>query len=164
MMMRILLAFSLLVVSGYVMAEGGHCPPGYYPIGGQGAVGCAPIPGYGGSSQPVQPSSPEWQTRWGAIAVDGEKGSLGTAVGTRSKQEAENTALIDCQAKGGDNCRVDLTYYNQCGVMILGSSKLNTARAATIEEATQIGMEICAAADTNCRVYYSDCSYPVQTR
>jgi hypothetical protein len=145
------------------MAEGGHCPSGFYPISSPGVMGCAPIPGYGDSSRSSQ-SSPEWQTRWGAIAVDGRKGSLGTAVGMQSKGVAESTAMIECQAKGGENCEVDLAYYNQCAVMILGSSKLNTASAATIEEATQVGMKTCTASDTNCRVYYSDCSYPVRTR
>lgn len=28
----------------------GNCPPGYYPIRGQGARGCAPIPGGGAGS------------------------------------------------------------------------------------------------------------------
>ncbi len=162
MIWRILLAFGLWGISGYALAEGGHCPPGYYPISSPGVMGCAPIPGYGDSSQSVQPSSPEWQTRWGAIAVDGKKGSLGTAVGMRSKGEAENTAMLECRAKGGDSCEIDLTYHNQCAVMILGSSKLNTASAATIEEATQVGMKTCTASDTNCHVYYSDCSYAAQ--
>lgn len=161
-MRRMLLAFSLLVMSGYVMAEGAHCPSGYYPVSSPGVMGCAPIPGYGDSSQPSQSSPQKLQTRWGAIAVDGRKGSLGTSVGMQSKVEAESTAMMECRAKGGDNCEVDLTYYNQCAVMILGSSKLNTASAATIEEATQIGMKTCAASDTGCHVYYSDCSYAAQ--
>jgi hypothetical protein len=161
---KTVLAFCFLATSGYAMAEGGHCPPGFYPISSPGVMGCAPIPGYGDGSQSSQPVPQEWQTRWGAIAVDGGKGSLGTAVGMQSEGEAVSAAMMECRAKGGDNCEVDLTYHNQCGVMILGSSKLNTASAATIEEATQVGMKTCAAADTNCRVYYSDCSYPVRTR
>ncbi len=40
-------------------AEGG-CPPGSYPIGGQGVQGCAPIPGAGGRSFAAEPvAAPE---------------------------------------------------------------------------------------------------------
>lgn len=35
----------------------GRCPPGQYPVGGQGVGGCAPIPGYGGN-QTAQPAPP----------------------------------------------------------------------------------------------------------
>jgi hypothetical protein len=91
----------------YAMAEGGHCTPiGFYPISSPGVMGCAPIPGYGDSSQPSQSSPQKWQTRWWAIAVDGRKGSPGTAVGMQSKVEAESTAMMECRAKGGDNCEV----------------------------------------------------------
>lgn len=37
-----------LTMSGVAHAEG-NCPPGYYPVGGQGVQGCAPIPNYGSS-------------------------------------------------------------------------------------------------------------------
>lgn len=148
----------------YAMAEGGHCPSGYYPISSPSVIGCAPIPGYGSESQSTQASSPEWQARWGAIVADGKKGSLGTASGVKSKREAESIATVDCRAKGGDDCQVELVYYNQCGVMIVGDRGYNTASAATADEATQTGMKTCSASDINCRVYYSDCSYPVQTR
>ena len=50
------------------MAEG-RCPPGQYPIGGQGVGGCAPIPGAGQSGDGVAPTG-RWETRWGAIASD----------------------------------------------------------------------------------------------
>jgi hypothetical protein len=159
---KISLTLGLLSISGYAMAEGGHCPPGYYPISSPGVIGCAPIPGYGGDSQSPQPSSLEWQARWGAIVADGKKGSLGIASGMKSRHEAENVATVDCRAKGGDDCQVELVYNNQCGVMIVGDRGYNTASAATAGEATQIGMKTCAASDTNCRVYYSDCSYAAQ--
>jgi len=43
--------------------------------------------------------------------------------------------------------------------MIVGSKKYNTSSAATPEEATRNGMRTCNASDTNCRVYYADCSF-----
>ena len=65
-----------------VFAEGG-CPPGMYPIGGQGVQGCAPIPGAqgGGPGSSVSAPAPprptgEWITTWGALAgaVEGKQG------------------------------------------------------------------------------------------
>jgi len=49
----------------------GRCPPGQYPVGGQGVGGCAPIPG--GSSQATRP--------WGAIAGAASTGDMGASVG-----------------------------------------------------------------------------------
>jgi len=54
-------------------AEGG-CPPGSYPIGGQGVQGCAPIPGAGGGVSQQSPSPRprplgEWIRTWGGVAV-----------------------------------------------------------------------------------------------
>lgn len=146
------------------MAEGGHCPAGYYPVGDQGAIGCAPIPGYGGESQSERPDALEWQIRWGAIVADADKGILGTSTGMTNKGEAEYVAMVDCRAKGGGNCEVELAYYNQCGVMIVGDRGYNTASAATIGEATQMGMRTCAASDENCRVYYTNCSHATRIR
>lgn len=149
----------LLGLSSAVYAEGGNCPTGYYPVGGQGASGCAPIPGYPDSESNSEPrTSPVWETRWGAISVDGSSGSLGAVVGLSSEKKAQQAALNKCRTNGGGNCSVDLTYHNQCAVMILGSKKYNTASAATVERATQLGMETCSAVDTSCRVYYSGCS------
>lgn len=49
------------------LAEG-RCPPGQYPIGGQGVRGCAPMPGGGAGSNGVSPRpTGRWETRWGAL-------------------------------------------------------------------------------------------------
>jgi hypothetical protein len=162
MKMRILLLISLLSVSGLSLGEGGSCPPGYYPQSAPGVVGCAPIPGYESNNTDTQKSSTDlpvrWADTWGAISVDGSSGSLGAVVGFSSEKEAQQAALNKCRANGGGDCNIDLTYHNQCAVMILGSKKYNTASAATVERATQLGMETCNSADTSCRVYYSGCS------
>lgn len=49
-MHKFLLAlFTLVVFGGWGFMENaakeGNCPPGFFPIGGQGVQGCAPIPG-----------------------------------------------------------------------------------------------------------------------
>ncbi|WP_157823722.1 DUF4189 domain-containing protein [Acinetobacter proteolyticus] len=102
-----------------------------------------------------------WVKTWGAIAPSGLDAVLGTAVGADSKKEAERLALAECKAKGGENCKVQLAYHNQCGVMVIGAKELFTARAGSIEEATEVGIKYCKdSKDTNCRVYYSACTEP----
>lgn len=160
MKIKILVAVSLLSLSGHSMAEGG-CPAGMIPYSGTDINSCGPIPAgyYESSATAPRPDPPvRWADTWGAIATDGIKGSLGTAVRMPSKEEAKRTALSQCRANGGLNCEVDLEYYNQCAVMVVGDKGYNTARAATIEKATQLGEKTCGSTDTNCRVYYADCS------
>ncbi len=137
-----------------------NCPAGIPP----GVPGCIPpdnpaSPLYR-SGQSAQPAAPRiiWADRWGAIATDGPSASLGTAIGMRSKRQAEKIALAQCRVKGGGDCKVDLTYYNQCAVLITGDIKYLTQGAATIEEASRVGIQRCRKADKNCRVYYADCS------
>lgn len=158
---RWLLVVGLLSLSSSALAEGG-CPSGMIPYSGTDISSCAPIPaGYysGSNNVPQSAKSPaRWMTAWGAIAADATSASLGTVVGMSSKQEAQRAALAQCRAKGGQKCEVDLIYYNQCAVMILGNKTYNTASAQTIERAAELGMKTCNADDTNCRVYYSDCS------
>lgn len=163
----VLLTVFLLGVSGLARAEGG-CPSGMIPYSGTDISSCGPIPaGYYSDSNSI-PKSAEpparWMDTWGAIAADADNGSLGTVVGMSSEQEALRAALAQCRAKGGAKCEVDLTYYNQCAVMILGNKTYATARAETIERATQLGMKTCNAENTKCRVYYSDCSLARRTQ
>lgn len=168
MKLRWLLVVGLLSLSSFALAEGG-CPSGMIPYSGTDISSCGPIPaGYYSDDNNDIPHSVEspdrWTTTWGAIAADAASASLGTVVGMSSEQEARRAALAQCRAKGGEKCEVDLTYYNQCAVMILGNKTYNTASAQTIERATQLGMKTCSADDTNCRVYYSDCSLARRTR
>lgn len=164
MKVKLFLLLSLLSfgLSGAVRAEGG-CPPGQYPISGQGWQGCAPIPGYDQSptsSQPEQPPA-RWESHWGAIATDGVKGILGMATGEADQSEAEQKALGQCRAKGGSACKIQTSYANGCAAMIVGSNGFSTAIGSTIEEAVSKGTKICRSdGDTNCHVYYTDCSLP----
>ena len=87
---------------------------------------------------------------------------LGTAVGAKSKHEAERLALADCESKGGGACKVQVSYYNQCGVMVLGQERLFTARAGSEAEAAEEGLKYCLdSGDSNCRIYYSACTEPL---
>ncbi|WEI17691.1 DUF4189 domain-containing protein [Acinetobacter proteolyticus] len=108
---------------------------------------------------PPQPTG-YWVKTWGAIAPSPKGGVLGTAVGADSKGEAERLALSDCKKKGGQSCQVDLAYHNQCGVMVVGEKIFNTAHAASIEEASNLGLKQCQKESRNCQVYYSACTEP----
>lgn len=156
--MKILIALILFLVGSNAFA----CPAGYQPAGSPTAgnpSGCVPYPDGQQSQQPQQPQG-RWETRWGAIATDGASAAVGTIIGVKSKKNAVKAAIAQCRAKGGKACKSILSYYNQCAVIVTGDKQHLAQSAATIKEASQIGMNKCSALDSNCSVYYADCSPP----
>lgn len=152
---KIFIFLSFITLSSLAKAEGG-CPSGQYPANPPAVNICYPIPGSEDSTPPQ--SIVQWETCWGAIAMDNLNGKLGASVGAKSKRIATKAAVAQCRSNGGTKCIVDIAYYNQCAVMVLGEKKYNTASAATLEEAQTIGMKACSLSNKNCRVYYSECS------
>lgn len=112
----------------------------------------------GGSAETVPVG--RWEKRWGAFVID-DKVGLGVSRDMPSKKIAQSAAMQDCQRKGGTQCKVQLVYSNQCGVIIEGDRGYNTARAPTVERATEAGLEVCNRSDRNCQVYFSDCTHAV---
>ena len=154
----ILLTLGLLLCWLPAWAEG-NCPSGYYPIGGQGVQGCAPYPGQGAQQAPaVRPA--QWQSRWGAIVTDEVSGIVGSSTGMYGQAQAEQAAMADCQSKGGNACKLAVSYANGCGVMAVGDKLFNVDRAETLDAAIQATMKTCNAQDTHCRVYFTNCSLP----
>lgn len=161
-----LLMLGLLMFSETTLAEGG-CPAGYTPVNNGQNWTCIP----GGNDTPAQqqpqesslPPQPSgyWEKTWGAIAPSPVGGVLGTAVGASSKEEAERLALVDCKAKGGRACEVNLVYHNQCAAMVVGDKRLKLYGAGTIQEAADLAMSECEKSDANCEVYYSACTEPI---
>lgn len=167
--MRLICSYGLFFISicGPAYAEGGSCPDGYYPIGGQGVSGCAPIPEYGVSDDAINEGEaiqPVWETQWGAIAVDFAMGKFGVGNARRTKSEAENMALDECKKEGGAGCEIDLTYYNQCGAIAWGASNAVTFRAETKEIASAHAVEACSEKTTDCKIYYANCSFPARVK
>lgn len=144
-------------------AEGG-CPPGQMPYTATPPEGsaaslasCGPIPSRGPSIQ--------WESRWGAIASDEANGITGAVDSRKGKRRANKGALSECQARGGKECKVMLSYHDQCVVIIQGNAGAAYTHAASIEYATQLGMEACRKRDdSDCHVYYEACSLPVRVR
>lgn len=158
--MRRIVAFLSLCLMPFhdAFAEGGTCPPDYYPVNSPGVMGCAPIPAGDGV-----PSGPVWESRWGAIAIDFSKGSYGSAFAQGSKRQAQQGALKQCRANGGGKaCKVSLVYFNQCGVMARGDTYGVTQGAGTLDDASKIALQRCSEQSRNCRVVLSECSYPTR--
>ena len=116
-----------------------------------------------GNNLPPSVTSPRYQNRWGAIAT-GKNATLGTAVDMESERDAKRVALKACQDKGGVQCKLEIAYRNQCATLVTGDSVFNTSSAPTVEEAAEMGIAKCREADSNCRVYYSECSLPVRAQ
>lgn len=153
----ILLAMLFGIIGG---ANAQGCPAG---IPSAGNPGCIPpdqsnSPYYQSGSSNQAASAGRWEKRWGAFVLD-KKVGLGVSKDMPSKQAAQSAAMEDCLRKGGMQCKTELVYSNQCGVIIEGDRTYNTARAATVEEATELGVSICNRSDKNCQVYFSDCSH-----
>ena len=143
------------------------CPPGTVPQQGTGWQGCAPVPGTGPSTPSYSAPREIWEDRWGAIAVDDSNiaAGIGSATGMKRKSQAERAALKSCKSKGIPQCKVKLAYYSQCAALVWGDQSSSINSAPTKEQAIQIGMDRCTQAkDTNCEVYFSDCSYAEQVR
>lgn len=169
------MTFLLGLASFGAFAEG-RCPPGQFPVGGQGMLGCAPIPGAtGGESTPAAPRpTGKWETRWGAVAEDSSSRNLATGVSTsqKSKRAAVAAAVDDCKGAGGKSCKLRLAYHNQCVAIAdptmefvrsqpEGSLSTNNVSAAETEDrARSNAMKACRSAGSGqeCSIVYSACS------
>ncbi|MCD0256758.1 DUF4189 domain-containing protein [Xanthomonas melonis] len=163
---RVFFAIALMPCSIAALAEQG-CPPGQYPIGGQGVAACAPIP-QDGSTQAARPTG-KWLKTWGAIASDGGD-NLGVAKNKIKKSEAQKEALERCRSTSGKGCTVDFTYENQCASIAepyVGnksiSGMLSYAGGASKDISSEGAISRCIKdnKDAKCRVIYSACSEPI---
>ncbi|QNP40870.1 DUF4189 domain-containing protein [Lysobacter terrestris] len=117
----------LLAFAGAALAEQG-CASGFYPGGAQpGGQICVPIPGYGTTNNTGAEGSSVWANRWGAIAIG--NGVAGVSEGLPSRGKAKRTALDDCKAGGGMDCKVIVAYVNQCVALATGSGDSSYGRA-----------------------------------
>ncbi|WDK27186.1 DUF4189 domain-containing protein [Xanthomonas campestris] len=162
--MKILFQLGLLLIffscAWPVLAEG-NCPQGYYPIGGQGVSGCAPINSQGANSSP-QPTG-EWKTRWGALARDEITQTLGVAAGEKSKSAARHAAIDFCSQNGAKACKVVFVYKNACVAVMESQSAANSSviSAPDSKQALKMATEKCEGRGvSDCKLTYSACSDP----
>lgn len=153
------LGLLLLLVTGTVQAQRlTACPPGMIPYG-------AGVCGYDQSDQPAQqaplPSPTRWRPMYGAIALYAPKGVLGSAANLPNQSEANVAAIQDCRAKGGTDCKIELSYGNECAAMVVGDPGYNVTPGETMDIAQKKAMRLCTdAGDKNCHVYFTACSLP----
>ena len=165
-----MLFFVSIGMANFAYAEG-SCPPGSYPIGGQGATGCAPIPTGDDASTSANASYSQpamrWKKTWGAIAVDPVTGDMGTTIGKFSEREAKREAINLCKKHGAKTCEV-MSYHNQCGVVawpgVVGA-RIIMQGGPSIDAASQRALSVCKEkAGSDCRIEYANCSEPVLIR
>lgn len=162
------LAFGLALTRPATAEQG--CPEGY-TMAALGTAQCIPIPGLyqvpGGDSAPPPPPPPQvrWEQRWGAIAMDAVSGKVGVAGSRTSRQRAEDDSVAQCAKKGGGDCRVQVSYANQCGVIVWGNGIAVSRFAPTLEAATDMTLAECKRESGGaCEVFFSDCSMPVRVQ
>lgn len=99
-------------------------------------------------------------TRWGAIALGGN--GFGATRGRVSEEAAVSGALRQCEESGGTGeCRIRLTYRNQCAAYAAGDDRqVGIAYAASLTLASKLAARSCAKTARHCQVQYAACSIP----
>jgi hypothetical protein len=140
------------------------CPAGTIPYGtGQDQNVCGPDDNRQPSQQ--QPTPPQWVSRWGAIATALPQGVMGFSTNLRSDADATHVALSDCRSKGGTNCKIELSYGNQCIAMAVGNPGYSVDLGLTSTAASEKSLKDCTnGGAANCHIIYSACSLPVRIR
>lgn len=160
---RIIFLALLMLCHGAAFAQA--CPQGSVPVGGgnAGYAACVPMD-QGTDAANTQPSG-QWRKTWGALA-DGTNGTGGAVTGARSKRKAEADALNRCNERGGLNCKLTATYFNQC--IAVASPEIDGGQnrwlsAETIEVATNPVLKDCSDFNQGrpCKVVYTDCTKPI---
>jgi len=156
-----------------VASAEGACPPGQYPIGGQGVQGCAPIQtGSSGAASSAPRPSGKWETRWGAVAEGrGSSGpdaptATGVSVSQPSKKLATSVALDECKRGGGLECKIRIAYHNQCVAIAdpiaseraRGATMSSVVGAETLSKASKMAQDRCGSRGASCEIFYSACS------
>ena len=97
---------------------------------------------------------------WGAIATEPTSPSrIGAAQDLPTKGQAEQAALAQCAVKGGQNCKVKISYGNGCAALIANDTGYQANADVTVGYAVQTGMQMCSTAGHGtCHVVYSACS------
>ncbi|QDG94278.1 DUF4189 domain-containing protein (plasmid) [Rhizobium sp. NIBRBAC000502774] len=128
-----------------------------------GSATCGPGAGGQIASPPPRPSG-EWLKTWGAIASN-RAGDMGVSSNQLSKREAEQVALDRCAGWNTGDCKIDISYRNQC-VAAAGPTGDRrgggTASDATLERAIARAMEICRkVSGGGCKIKVAECSEPI---
>ncbi|WP_223875547.1 MULTISPECIES: DUF4189 domain-containing protein [Xanthomonas] len=151
----VLVSFVLCVCAFNSVAQT-RCPQGVQP----GAAQCLPDDG---QSAPARPTG-EWIKTWGAVVGSDHSGEAWTTVGKLTKEDAEDEAVSECKKAGASDCRIRISYQNQCVAM---ASPVAAGGTATVggkskEVAGRRALSICQKNNNSeCTIIYSDCTAPI---
>ena len=194
-LLRRLVALIFLCVISNVYAyepiDQSFCPPGYHPEGPSFAYDCVSNTtgeiegqesGSGSSSYPLPPPSSAPRVKghaesvWGALVWDPkmlianykQSKNIGIAMGKKTKQEAIDFAMSECENDGGKNCQVQATISGSCLALAGGKGQILWATQKHIEndnafDTSKAAKKKALAKCTEkgyqqCEVFYSDCS------
>jgi hypothetical protein len=166
-MKHVYLVYLSLLWAGTAFAQ---CAPG---IPSAGNPGCIPpnqpnSPYYQGNanvdSEPAPPPPVRWGDRWGAISIDPTDSKAGSSVNQTSERSAKKRSMDICAEDGGRQCKVVLTFVNQCAAIAVPTENgsYSTATAADSTEAESRALTRCSSDGSSCKVIYSECSLPVR--
>lgn len=163
-MAKLRLLIGVLTILLFVNVAGAQtaCPYGATP----GSVVCGPMPDSGASVPPPPPvPSGEWESKFGAIAIDLAANAVGTSDSHASRLKAEEAALLGCRIEGGVNCDLVAWAENQCLALAWprgdGGGFAGTGRGKTQSQAEKKSLSNCKAHDGKCEVLWSKCNEPV---
>ncbi|MBV6787077.1 DUF4189 domain-containing protein [Xanthomonas campestris pv. uppalii] len=158
----LLVFFALSLFCGFVTEGFGQtaCPVGVAP----GSPQCGPDSGTSRGDIPTPPPRPtgEWIKTWGAVAISGS-GDAGVSSGRRTKEQAENDAIASCEGLGSGNCKVSMSFFNQCvAAADSGHGQGSMFGAASIEEASRLAVSQCEEkSGRQCKITLSKCTDPI---
>ncbi|MBI0395822.1 DUF4189 domain-containing protein [Acinetobacter bereziniae] len=159
---RFFLAFLTLFAPLSIFAQ--NCPQGIP----QGTPSCVPPDQLGYPNAPPV-NTAYWKKTWGAIAES--PFAIGTSTGHFSRNAASKEAMNKCKARGGNECKIVLTYRNQCSVIAQPIDNkppiVSTFHSAeTVNIATQTALPYCSNLNAGkaCEIAYSNCTEPVLIR
>ncbi|TZF91482.1 DUF4189 domain-containing protein [Lysobacter sp. UKS-15] len=164
MMFRSKAAAALFVVSVSASTAVAQtaCPVGVNP----GSPQCGPSPVAEPSLPPRINYVPagEWIYTWGAIAIDGPTGAVGTSVNAASSNGANSTALRKCASLGGEHCELSISYVNQCAAIAWPKNlghRIGVSSGPDLPEASKRALNFCTSnGGGDCDVVYTHCELP----
>jgi hypothetical protein len=133
--------------------QDGTSGPGWYDSGG--------VPCNNNASQQSAIPPAKWASRWGAVANSINTGHAGTSAGERNARDANRIAMQQCGTDTGINdCKVIMTYHDQCAAIADGTHEFAAGAASTVAEASSIAMQSCQKKANDCKIIYTECSLP----
>jgi len=158
-MLRSILVLLMALLAAPVAFAQTACPSGVAP----GSPQCGPDAGTSRGAPPAPRPTGEWIKTWGAIASS-DSGDIGSSTGKFSEKDAQAESLKICADFGNADCKVNLTYRNQCVAVVQAAKgrtggKIITAETADI--AAKTALEECRQdSGAACVVRGTDCSEP----